>query len=293
VSIVGPDFNGGLPVPLTASVTSRSGTVGFQAGADLTSRGLIVANDGVIAGVLVGYLSNHLTLNTTTISGIPAVVGNSNSRLTATLSGPTAGVYATYFAGGFSTDLLAKFDFLSLNQNSTDNLAFAAPTGPFFAAYSNTGATSVVDSTVAANLNYRFDIYPNFWIQPTVGAQFTALSYGGGAAELGLSDGQQVMIQGGARVGTTSVFSNNILLTSTLTGLAYDDVVVNGGFIPGASFNGNNLLANSDRGQLRGRGILAFNFDFGQGVTSFVQGDVHGGKGLFGAGGKAGIRYQW
>jgi hypothetical protein len=78
------------------------------------------------------------------------------------------------------------------------------------------------------------------------------------------------MVQGGARVGTTSVFSNNILMTTTLTGLAYDDVVVNGGFIPGASFNGNNILANADRGQVRGRGILAFNFDFGQGLTSFV-----------------------
>ena len=141
-------------------------------------------------------------------------------------------------------------------------------------------------------MNYRLDLNPNFWLQPTVGAQFTALSYGGGAAELGLDDGQQVMVQGGARIGTSAIF-NNILVTTTLTGLAYDDVVVNGGFIPGASFNGNNILADADRGRVRGRGILAFNFDFGQGVTSFIQGDVHGGTGLFGAGGKAGIRYQW
>jgi hypothetical protein len=55
----------------------------------------------------------------------------------------------------------------------------------------------------------------------------------------------------------------------------------------------NNLLAQADQGQVRGRGILALNFDFGQGVSSFVQGEARGGKGLFGAGGKAGVRVQW
>jgi hypothetical protein len=37
-------------------------------------------------------------------------------------------------------------------------------------------------------------------------------------------------------------------------------------------------------------GILALNFDFGDGITSFVQGEVRGGHGLFGGSGKAGIR---
>jgi hypothetical protein len=293
VSISGPDFNAGLPVPIAISVQSRTGTVGFQAGLDLTSRGLIAANDGLIAGVLVGYISSNMTLNTTSISSNPSIVNNGLSRLTAQLSGPTLGTYATYFSGNFSTDMMAKFDILSLNQSFNDNLAFAGPFGPFNSNFSGAGSASLLNSMVAANLNYRFNVYPNFWIEPTVGAQFTALSYGGGAAQLGLEDGQQVMVQGGARVGTTSVFSNAILMTTTLTGLAYDDVVVHGGFIPGAAFQGNNILADADRGQVRGRGILAFNFDFGQGLTSFVQGDVHGGTGLFGAGGKAGIRYQW
>jgi hypothetical protein len=293
VAISGPDFNAGLPVPIEVSVQSRSGTVGFQAGLDLTSRGLIAANDGLITGVLVGYISNHLTLNTVGTSSNPTIVGNSTSRLTASLSGPSLGVYGTYFSGAFSADVMAKFDILGLDQASTQNMAFAGPFGPFSFGYSGSGSTSVLDSTVAANLNYRFDLYPNFWIEPTAGAQFTALGYGGGAADLGLQNGTQVMVQGGARVGTSSVFSNNILMTTTLTGLAYDDVVVNGGFIPGAAYQGNNILANADRGQVRGRGILAFNFEFGQGLSSFVLGDVHGGQGLFGAGGKAGIRYQW
>ena len=35
------------------------------------------------------------------------------------------------------------------------------------------------------------------------------------------------------------------------------------------------------------------NLDFGQGFSSFVQGEVRGGAHLFGTGGKAGVRYQW
>ena len=151
----------------------------------------------------------------------------------------------------------------------------------------------MLNTTIVGNLNYRFDLYPNFWIEPTVGVQYTNSSYGAGAAQLGLADGNLVMVQGGARFGTSTVISNRVLMTTTLTGLAYDDVQVSGGFIPVNAFQGNNLLVQADQGLVRGRGILALNFDFGDGMTSFVQGSVYGGEHLFGAGGKAGMRYQW
>jgi hypothetical protein len=66
-------------------------------------------------------------------------------------------------------------------------------------------------------------------------------------------------------------------MTPMLTGLAYNDVVVQGGVLPGfglqpsgaGSVNpllqGNNLLAQSDQGFMRGQGIFALNFDFGYG----------------------------
>jgi hypothetical protein len=82
-------------------------------------------------------------------------------------------------------------------------------------------------------------------------------------------------------------------MTTTLTGLAYNDVLVQGGFIPVGAFQGNNLLVQADQGFMRGQGILVLNFDFADGMSSFVQGDVYGGAHLFGAGGRAGIRYQW
>jgi hypothetical protein len=282
-------------VPIMNSVVSRSGTVGFLAGADLTSRALFFGNDGLIVGVLAGYLSSDLTLNTSSLSSDITAVANGFGRLTANLSGPTAGLYATYFNGGFSTDFTLRVDALRLNESFNDLLGFNVGGGvtpnPFPSA--GGGSVGLLNGTVAGNLNYRFALYPNFWIEPTVGAQYTNSSYGSNAADLGLADGNLVMVQGGARFGTTALINNRVLMTTTLTGLAYDDVLVAGGFIPAAAFNGQNLLVQADQGKVRGRGILALNFDCGQGITSFVQGEVRGGSGLFGAGGKAGVRYQW
>src|SRR5438093_872762 len=82
-----------------------------------------------------------------------------------------------------------------------------------------------------------------------------------------LRDGNLVRVQGGARFGTSTLLSNGVLMTPILTGLAYNDVVVQGGFFPVGAFQGGNLLAQSDQGFMRGQGILALNFDFGNGMS--------------------------
>ncbi len=283
--------------PLSLNIESRASTVGFVAGADLTSGGLFSASDGFIAGVTAGYTWSELKLNTTAVSLNPRAengfVGDGVSRLRATLSGPTAGLYATYFNAGFSSDVTVKFDFLTLNETFNDLLASTGGNIPAFSSFAGAASVSLLNSTVVGNLNYRFDLYPNFWIEPTVGVGYTNSSYGSGAAQLGLADGNLVRVQGGARFGTSTLISNGVLMTTILTGLAYNDVVVQGGFIPVGSFQGNNLLVQADQGLMRGQGILALNFDFGYGMSSFVQGDVYGGAHLFGGGGRAGIRYQW
>jgi hypothetical protein len=287
-------------VPLALNVSSRTGTVGFQAGADVTARGILAPGDGIIIGGFGGYVSSTLSLSTLALSSNPSLVGTGSSSVSARLSGATAGLYATYFDGPFSTDFLLKVDALTLNESFTDTLAFApgtldagTVTGPWFTPYSSNGSTTVLNGTIAGNLNYRLRFAPNYWVEPTVGAQYTNTSYGANAAVLGLSDGSLVMVQGGARFGTSTLIDNRILLATTLTGLAYSDVLVSGGFIPGVGFASSNILAKSDQGQVRGRGVLAFNLDYGNGVKSFILGEVRGGQGLFGAGGKAGVRVEW
>jgi hypothetical protein len=274
-----------------------------MAGADLTTQGLF---SGFIAGVTAGYTWSEMKLNTSaSVSPVQSagfiaggglgVVGTGVSHLRATVSGPTVGAYATYFSGPLSADVTGKFDFLTVSETFNDLLATTAGSAgaPAFLGFSGAGSVNLLNSTVVGNLNYRFDLYSNFWVEPTVGVAYTNSSYGSGAAQLGLADGNLVRVQGGARFGTSTLLSNGVLMTPILTGLAYNDVVVQGGVIPVFASQGNNLLAQSDQGFMRGQGILTLNFDFGNGMSSFVLGDVYGGAHLFGAGGRGGIRYQW
>src|SRR5262249_42908314 len=89
------------------SIDSRATTVGFVAGADFASRALFSASDGFIGGVTAGYTWSELKLNTTATSLDPNI-GTGVSRLRATVSGPTAGLYGTYFNAGFSSDVTVK-----------------------------------------------------------------------------------------------------------------------------------------------------------------------------------------
>src|SRR5215475_1548180 len=120
---------------LALNIDSRTSTVGFVAGADLTTQGLF---SGFIAGVTAGYTSSEMKLNTSAslspvqsagfianggvVNGV-GTVGTGVSQLRATVSGPTVGAYATYFSAGFSTDLTAKFDFLTVDETFNDLLA--------------------------------------------------------------------------------------------------------------------------------------------------------------------------
>jgi Autotransporter beta-domain len=230
----------------------------------------------LIAGVTAGYVSSDVNLNALTLSGNPGNRGGGSSRVHGNLSGPTAGLYATYFNGGFSTDLTLRVDALTLDESFNDFLVTTGVNNTAFVQVS--GSVPLLNGSIFGNLNYRFNLYPNVWIEPTVGAGYTNSSYGSNAADFGLADGTLVMVQGGARFGTSTLINNRILMTTTLTGLAYDDVLVAGGFIPTAAFGAQNLLVQADQGFVRGRGILALNFDFGDGISSFVQGEVRGGR---------------
>ena len=133
-------FGGNQP-NLALNIDSRTSTVGFVAGADLTTRGLF---SGFIAGVTAGYTWSEMKLNTSASlspvqsagffanNGTLASVGTGVSHLRATVSGPTVGAYATYFSAGFSTDVTAKFDFLTVNESFNDLLATTGLGGSAF-----------------------------------------------------------------------------------------------------------------------------------------------------------------
>lgn len=291
---------GGVPNPLALSGQSIATMGGVLGGADATFRNFWFTNDGVILGVLTGYESSDVRLTTTSTSST-ATVGNGSSALSAHLEGPSAGAYVTYFNDRFSTDLTFRADFLSLSESFNDSLAYTANVFPGTTTlipgtgtsqtFAGSGSTKLNNYTTNGNLNYRIPLTAISWVEPTTGFQFTQSDYDASAAALGLTNGHLVRVQGGARYGIQT-FWGNAALTTTLTGLLYDDVSVTGGFIQSVAF-GNNALIINDQGLLRGQGILAFNLAFANGVSLFAQGDVRGGQDLFGAGGMGGVRVSW
>lgn len=297
---VGAWGGGTTSLDLPVSVRTRAGSVGFAFGGDATIRGVIAPDDGLIAGLSIGYLTSDVTIATSSGPSrdpvFPPAMGQASSLTRVGSAGATIAAYAVYFDGGFSTDLLLKADLLALDESFNDVFSFTHPgegQPPLSSSFSGAGRFGLANITLAGNIDYRFIVRPDLWIEPTVGAQYTHSTYGNGAAAFGLDDADLVMVQGGARVGLPILLDSRVLVTTTLTGLAYSDVLVRGGFVPGAAFLAGDLLAQADEGQVRGRGVVAVDVDFGNGVSSFIQGEARGGKGLFGAGGRAGLRIVW
>jgi hypothetical protein len=285
---------GGINNTVLIDVRSRTSTGGFMAGADLTSRGLWAPGDGLTTGLLVGYVDSTVKVTTTTTS-TTANVASGTSAFSAHLSGPSLGIYTNYFLGAFSADLLFKVDMLSVDESFNDVLGFSANTAlnPFTSAFSGRASTNLLASTLKGNINYRFALTQTAFFEPTAGFQWTSLSYDSNAAALGLDDGHAFRLQGGARIGTVFEVSPGTRLTASLTGLAYSNVAISGGFIQGGAFGTSDLLSKADEGKLRGEGILNLALEQSNGWSGFVQGSLRGGSGLSGGGAKAGIRYQW
>jgi len=87
------------------------------------------------------------------------------------------------------------------------------------------------------NLNYRFLLGANAWVEPTAGFDYTYSLYDNAAQAMGLASGYVLRLQDGARLGW-DFFWHGVHITPTITGLLYDDVTVTGGPIVNGAFVG-------------------------------------------------------
>jgi hypothetical protein len=268
---------GGTTVPIPVDLARVTTTWGFNAGVDATYRNVGWLGDILIAGILTGYSSTHITINTASFRG--------------DVDGPSVGGYVTYLNGPFTVDLLSRVDFLHLNESFSETLNFnlGVPSGT--AVINGSGSTNLDNFVVAGNVYYRLITTPAWWLEPTAGFSFIQSNYDSSAAALGLASGHDWRLQGGLR-GGSSFFWGNVLVTPTVTGLAYSDVDITGQVISGGLFNVSPIIP-LDEGKVRGQGIFNVTFDYGNGWSGFVLGDIRFGSDLFAAGGKAGVRYQW
>jgi hypothetical protein len=278
---------GSISLTIPIALSQQATTVGGIVGADWTRNSVFAGNDTLVAGLLTGYTSTDIKLNSA-YPGMPNTpfsnpgVGNSKVKIT----GPAVGAFFTYMNGAFSNDTTFRVDFLNVDESFTDALGFS--TG--VVTVSGSGSASLTNYMVASNFQYRFPLSSTVWFEPTGGFRYLASQYGSGAAFLGLSNGYDWRLEAGGRVGLETVWSS-YRMTTTVTGLAYDDVKVSGGLIAGGTTVGTVLA--SDQGKIRGQGILVNTVNFGNGYSAFAQADVRGGSGLFGIGGRAGIRAQF
>jgi hypothetical protein len=314
VDAVGTPFTTIASVPVVINSNSRSTVTGMVGGIDFTARGLLSPDDGLIFGPIGGYVFGNTRITSTVNSTNSALVGNGSSVVNATSSGPSTGAFATYFSGPFSMDVMYKVDLLSMRENFVDNQAYGAGIdlfggsfnvlAPSFATITGSGTTSLRAHNLVGNLNYRFSVTQQVWVEPTLGTQVQWSDYDSSASLLGLKNGRTVRVQLGSRIGFDTEY-NGIRFTPILTGLAYNDVDVRGGFVPftdtGAfaasavplSGTGASVLGIRQQGLWRGVAAATLIADFGNGFSSFIQADVRGGQNLFGAGGRGGLRYQW
>jgi hypothetical protein len=265
-------------------------------GVDFTLRGVASAGDGLIIGALAGYEKSQASVDTASLSTNPSTPSGS-STMKATLSGPATGVYASYFDGGFSADAAFKAEFFNLNLGFNDLLGYEAvpasafpPNGfpPTTSPFGGVGTAGVDNYTTSMNVNYRLPVSTNVWTEPTAGFEFTRSVFSSDAGQFGLADGSVLQLQAGERFGVERAW-DTMRVTTVFTGLLYDDVMVSGNALPSAPKP--RILSN--QGELRAGGILAVNLSRGGGVSYFLQADLEGGKGLFGAGGTVGVRVAW
>ena len=94
---------------------------------------------------------------------------------------------------------------------------------------------------------------------------------------IGFTDGRSTRVQGGLRVGTSFDY-HGVRVEPTLTGMAYDDVSISGGTIVSAFAP----LVPTDEGKVFGQGIGKLNFDWGRGLSAYVEGEVRGPSGVLG-----------
>ena len=230
---------------------------------------------------------------------ISSLVGSGFGTVNGRLTGPSVGAYATYFRNGFSTDLTLKVDFLELNETFAD-LPCIQRSPPARArlrqvsAFSGAGSTNLTNYGIVWNIQQKILLSNASWIEPTVGLKYYIADYDFSAAQLGLAEGHLLRMQAGARLGTQFLW-NNVVVTPILTGLVYGDPIVSGFAVTDTVFLGTagGVASAATQGKVRGQGIGAVKFDFGNGLSSFVQADIRGGSDYYGYGGRAGVRFVW
>jgi hypothetical protein len=203
--------------------------------------------------------------------GATAADTRNNDGTTARVDGPGFGAHMLFIRGGFSTDATFKADRFTLNTST-----------PGFTGLPLTNYAG------AANVNYKNE-FVGWWIEPTVGTIVTNTLWDASGLNLGLTNGHQVRVQGGARIGSAADW-NGVRVDWVVGLFAYSDVVVSGGVV--AVVVGNPLVP-TDENKIFGQATAKLSFDWGRGLSSYVEGEVRGRNNALGVAARLGVTYAF
>jgi hypothetical protein len=227
---------------------------GGLAGADVTVQGVTSASDAFVIGLLTG--------------DVQANIRNGDGS-TAHVDGPSLGAYTAYVNGAFSADGTFKTDFFDLSD--------AASLGVIIPLRLN-------NYVAAGNVNYKQD-FGSWWVQPTAGAIYTRTVWDQASKSLGMDDGTDVRVQGGARLGSSFDWQG-VHYSETLTLLAYDDVVISGGTLAVAT---GIPMAPTDEGKIFGQAIGRLDAQLTSNWSVNVEGELRGRADVYGIAGRVGV----
>jgi len=241
-------------------------TGGLIAGSDVVISGLTSADDGLILGGFGGYTVASVDLNRSAGSQF--------------YEGGTVGTYGTYLNGGFFADALFKVDLLGLDIRAPGVRQ----------------STGLQNYNVLGNIGYRIPLPNSLYIEPTAGLEYVATNFNSNPAltlnTVPLRDGDTFRGRIGARLGTEFV-ENNIRVEPSITALVYEVFSQSG---TGTPFFGGlaTVTGLRDIANTRGEVQASINFfNLATGWSGFLRADYRVGNDFVGAGGRAGIRYQW
>jgi hypothetical protein len=246
--------------PLNAADIGRTqSTYGVHGGLDATWKNTLLPGDFAVLGLVTNWTTSRINLT--------------DSPASLRLEGPGVGLYSMYVNGGFSADLVGKWDFLNLKED--------------FAGLLPNSSIDITNAGASGNIQYKSK-FGNSFLEPTAGFSFTRTMFGDNAALMGLQDGSTVRLQAGARVGT-AFDVNGISFEPTLALLAYGNVIADGTSVVSATVP----VTPTDKGRLRGEADPELNLDFNNGYSAYVRGTVRFGGELVGGSAKIGLRKQF
>ena len=190
-------------------------------------------------------------------------------------TGPSFGFTGAYTNGGFSVDGAFSATFLGLND-------IANGVGTF---------TNATNYTTGVNISEKFDLGNRWWVEPTVGASYTATDWSADSIAIGADDGNATRVEGGVRVGTKFDLGD-IRVKATWGVKVFSDVSINGFNCTQCGFAGPNAVS-TQQGLVYGSVNTKYKFDFGDGWDVAVKAEVTGFNGLFAVAGTVNIDYAF